>query len=77
MNLQPAAKQLTLQEIEALSNTFKAKTAAEGYTIAARELPDTDGPIASKMLFVDKATTKLVYEFYRARNKENKIYIIY
>lgn len=50
---------------------------AEGYTAAAAELPETDGPIASKKLFVDKATAKLVYEFYRARNKQRKIYIIF
>ena len=68
---------LTLQEIETLPNTHKARTQAEGYVIAAKELPDADGPITSKKLFVDKATARLVYEYYRARNKERKIYVIF
>lgn len=74
---QTTTAQLTLQEIEALPNTHKAHTQAEAYTITAKELPEGDGPIASKKLFVDKATAKLVYEFYRARNKERKVYIIF
>lgn len=76
MNLQTPA-QLTLQEIEALPSTKKVRTMAEGYTAAAEFLPDTDGPVTNKKLFVDKTTAKLVYEFYRVRNKENKIYIIF
>lgn len=76
MKLQTAV-QLTLQEIEALPSTKKVRTMAEGYTAASSHLPDTDGPVVNKKLFVDKETAKLVYEFYRARNKENKIYIIF
>lgn len=74
---QTATPELTLQQIEALPSTKKVRTMAEGYTAASAELPEEDGPVVNKKLFVDKATTKLVYEFYRVRNKSNKIYIIF
>lgn len=74
---QTAIPELTLQQIEAMPSTKKVRTMAEGYTTASAELPEEDGPVVNKKLFVDKTTAKLVYEFYRVRNKENKIYIIF
>lgn len=70
-------QQLTLQDIETLPSTKKVRSMSEAYTIAATELPDTGGPIVNKRMHLREETASLVYEFYRVRNKEQKIYVIF
>lgn len=75
--MNPSTPELTLQQIEALPSTKKATMLSQGYSIAASELPEADGPLVSKRILFTEGEKKLVYEFYRARNEENKIYIIF
>jgi len=66
----------TLTEVQALPNHIHARTQAEAYVEVGNRLT-TPGPIVSKKVLFDKETNKLVYEFYRARNKEEKVYVIF
>lgn len=65
----------TVDQIRKLPNTIYAKSHAQAYAAAGERLPYTDGPIVSKKLFAEE--NKVVYEYYRVRNKEEKIYVIF
>lgn len=71
------AQPTTVEEVKATNKYIFAKTLAMAYSEVSKQLPEADGPITSKKLFVDiPAGAKLVYEFYRLRNKDQKIYVI-
>lgn len=65
----------TLQEVKALPNHVVAFSMAGAHNHVANLLPCTPGPLASKKLFAEG--NHLVYEFYRVRNKTEKIYVIF
>lgn len=67
----------TIQEVKATNNYIKAGSHAIAYARVGERLPYTDGPIVSKKLFIDISTRELVYEFYRIKNKEAKVYVIF
>lgn len=71
------AAPLSVKDISGLPNTYKAKSPAEAYSYASQTLNSENGPVASKKLFVDGETGEIVYEYYRARNKAEKVYIIF
>lgn len=66
----------TLDEVKQLNNHITATTHAEAYVEAGKRLSSA-GPITSRKLFLDEETKKLVYEYYRTRNKEEKLYVIF
>lgn len=66
----------TLAQVQALPNHVTARSHAEATVLVAAQLT-TPGPITSKKLFLDRATNKLVYEFYRVRDKDSKVYVIF
>lgn len=68
----------SVDQVSALPNHITATTYAGAVVEVAKLLPDTPGPITSKKLFVDiENGSKIVYEFYRVRNKDQKIYVIF
>lgn len=71
------AEPLTLDQIKALPNTYSAKSQSQAYSIASEMLPNIAGPIASKKMLVDKESGSIVYSYYRARNKDQNIYVIF
>ena len=79
MNHYPATTQApqTLQQVKETNNYIKAASHAVAYAQVGERLPFTDGPIVSKKLFIDASTRELVYEFYRVKNKEAKVYVIF
>lgn len=70
-----AATPATIEQVK--QNTYiYAKSHAQAYAqIHSEGMLSSSGPLASRKLF--KEGEKLVYEFYRARNKEQKVYVIF
>jgi len=65
---------VTIDQVKQLQHDY-ARSHAGAVAIVSARLPAEHGPITSKKLFVEG--NQLVYEFYRARNKDNKFYIIF
>jgi hypothetical protein len=64
----------TIDQVHQLPHEY-ARTHAGALVVVSAKLPAEHGPITSKKLFMEG--NKLVYEFYRARNKGDKFYIIF
>ena len=74
MNTIASNEPKTIDQVRALAHDY-ARTHAGATVIVGNKLPPEDGPITSRKLFMEAG--RLVYEFYRVRNKENKFYIIF
>ena len=76
MNQVQAAQQLpsTIDQVKKLPHDY-ARSHAAAVVLVSQKLPSEHGPIASRKLFVEDS--KVVYEFYRLKNKDNKFYIIF
>lgn len=74
MNTYTMQQPTTIDQVKQLPHDY-ARSHAGAVVLVAAKLPEQDGPITSKKLFMEG--TSLVYEFYRTRNKENKFYIIF
>lgn len=66
----------TIEQVKATNNYIIAKSHAEATVEASKRLT-TAGPITSKKIFFDKTSNSVVYEYYRVRNKEQKVYVIF
>jgi len=70
-----AATPATIEQVRQLTHIYaKSHAQAHAHIYSEGMLPSS-GPLASKKLF--KEGEKLVYEFYRVRNKEQKVYVIF
>lgn len=65
---------VTIEQVKQLPHDY-ARSHAGAVALVSAKLPAEHGPIASRKLFVE--VSKVVYEFYRIKNKENKFYIIF
>lgn len=74
MNTITLKQPTTIEQVRQLQHDY-ARTHAGATVIVANKLPAEHGPITSRKLFMEG--NKLVYEFYRIRNKDNKFYIIF
>lgn len=65
----------TIEEVKKLPHIY-AKSHAQAYAhIYSEGMLPTSGALTGKKIF--KEGDKLVYEFYRVRNKEQKVYVIF
>jgi len=67
----------TLEQVMATNNYIIAKTHAEAYVEAGKRLTTASGPIVPKKLFFDQETKKIVYVYYRLKNKEHRLFVIF
>lgn len=74
MNQATTTQPTTIDQVRALAHDY-ARSHAGATVLVSQKLPEEHGPITSRKLFVEG--NKVVYEFYRVRNKENKFYIIF
>lgn len=66
----------TLSDVFATNNYIIVKNLAEAYNEAGKRFDPNNGPIVSRKILFDKEKNKAVYEYYRVRNKAEKIYVI-
>jgi hypothetical protein len=70
-----AAAPATIEQVKLLRHFYSKSHAQAHAHIYTEGLLPTAGPLTGKQIF--KEDGKLVYEFYRVRNKEQKVYVIF